>query len=134
MNDILCKLVDGDVGIVIMLAPDGFLGERDSLLGAVLQTAETLDAVGAELGLAACEPYVALGAEPYALTAADAAFGNVEFLRLGLGELRPDLALKGIQPHLWRSLFAYFARKHRVGYLFGLPLAALLRHGGSDGR
>ena len=29
MNDVLRELVDGDVGIVIVLAPDGLLGECD---------------------------------------------------------------------------------------------------------
>ena len=134
MNNALHELLRGYVGIVIVFTLNTFAGQRDSLLGAVLEAAETLDAVGSEDGLAVDEMYVSLRAELLALTAAYAGIGDLKFLCLSDCKLRPYLALELIESHLGRLFLALFARKYALDELFGCTFAALLCHGGRHGR
>ena len=99
MNYALHKLGGADVGVVVMLALYALFGQRDGLLRAVLQTAEALDAICAEGGLSVNKAYVALWTELFALAAADACVGDGKFLGLADCELRPNLALKRVEPH-----------------------------------
>ena len=134
MNYALHKLGGADVGVVVMLALYALFGQRDSLLRAVLQTAEALDAVCAEGGLSVNKADVALWTELFALAAADACVGDGKFLGFADCELRPNLALKRVEPHFRRRLLALFARENGFDKLFCRALAALLRHLGRNGR
>lgn len=134
MNNALHELLRRDIGIVIMLALNALFGERDGFLGAVLQAAQALDAVGTEGGLAVNKADITLGAELFALMAADARIGNGKLLGFADGKLGPYLALKLVEPHLGRGLFALFSGENALDELLCHALAALLRHGGRYGR
>ena len=128
MNDALHKLGGADVGVVVMLALYALFGQSDSLLRAVLQTAEALDAICAESGLSVNKADVALRAELFALVAADARVGDGKFLGLADRKLRPNLALERVKPHFRGSFLALFARENGLYKPFRRALAALLRH------
>lgn len=129
----LHELLDGDFGVVIMLALVGDLAQRNCSVGAVLQTTEALDAIPPELGLAANQLDVALGAEACALTAAHAGIADGELFGLELSNHGPACALHSVD-----GLFGNLAGGALCQYILTdfpcLFLAALLGEPGTHGR
>ena len=82
MDDFLAQVSGGDLGVVITPPLLRDAAQADGPGGAVLQAAETADAVAAEAGLAVLQPDVALGAELHTLAAAHAGVAGLHFGRL----------------------------------------------------
>ena len=82
MDDTAGQLVGRDVGVMVALARLGRAAHGYRLLGTVLETAEALDAVLAELGFAVDDGDVALGTQLRALAAADTCVARLELAAL----------------------------------------------------
>ena len=119
MDDAAGQLVGRDVGVMVALARLGRAAHGYRLLRTVLETAEALDAVLAELGFAVDDGDVSLGTQLRALAAADTCVAHLELAALELGQQRPRGTLDGIDALL-----------STVQMPSGIPVATVAINGG----
>jgi len=133
MNDLSAQFVSSDIGVRETLTLLGDLTHVNSLIWAVLHTAQAADAVGAEARLSILQTYVAARADLHTDAASNACVIGRELpcpFWMHLGE-RP--AFQSADSVLWRLLPAALPGHHRGGDFHGLavdPFLCLINRGG----